>query len=88
MRSIVDDYRNAETGEYTAEYEAFEEACMAAGATDFDCKQVASALARGLSPEAAAAEFNKDRDELLDDVSRGYGRDFEDTMTHDHSMDG
>lgn len=73
-------YQDQKTGDFTAEFEAFCEAVIAAGCGDFDCEQVAKAMDAGMSPVEAAAQFQQD---YLDD---NQVEDFEDRMNHDMSM--
>lgn len=72
-------YYNQETGEWTPELEAYQEAIVAAGSGDFDCHQVATAWDAGLTPAEAAKEF-------LRDYADNQGYPVCDPLDHDYSM--
>ena len=73
-------YYDFETDTYSPIFNDFWEAVIEAGAGDFDSNQVAKALEDGLTPQEAARLF---LDEAGEDCEV---EDFEDFMTHDHSM--
>ncbi len=68
------EFQNPETGEYTAEFEAFYQAVADLGCQNFDCNQVARAIKAGWTPEQASETFNayydEDRGEQIDWLDR------------------
>ena len=65
-----EEFYNADTGEFTAEFIAFEQAVADTGCPNFDCNLVALAIKAGWTPEQASETFNawydEDRGEKID----------------------